>query len=193
MPRKPSQSDEALLDEILALLIQGGAEALTLRAAAERVALSPSTLIQRFGSRAEMIDRALRRSTQTIKAKLPSQPSESALIDWLVESAQAFQTRDQLIGQLALLAEDIRDTKSQRAAMARRHMEVIRKGIRMQLEGLACVDSQAGAMLIEAQWHGLIIQWGISGKGGLDTWMKSGLRKTIRFVLQKNLPLTNSC
>lgn len=185
MPRKKTLADEALLDLVLGLLIQGGADVLTLKSVSKQVGLSPSTLIQRFGNRETMIDRALQRATEKVKAstEVPQQASREALVCWLVDLANSFQTREQLVGSLSLLSQDLRDESSQRAKIARTHMATIRDGIASQLKALNCDDPENSASIVEAQWQGLVLQWGLSGTDSLQDWMRTGLEKILHLVL----------
>lgn len=170
MPRVKTISDEAVLDEALEVLLDGGPQGFTLPAVGRAVGLSPSTLVQRFGSKQGLIEAVLARSTEQLEAGLAEPTGD--LVDWLVSLARPMNTRARLAGSLAMLVDDVADPK--RAALARRHMDAIRTGIASFRDG----DGVEAAM-IEAHWHGLIIQWALSGEGELEGWLRAGLERLI--------------
>lgn len=62
MPRKRSVSDEAILDHALGLAEAAGPAALTFSALSAEVGLAPATLVQRFGTKAGLLQAALLRA-----------------------------------------------------------------------------------------------------------------------------------
>lgn len=177
MPRVKTIKDAQVLEQTLDLLIARGPHQLTLLEVGQAVGLSPSTLVQRFGSKDGLVQRTLEYATEQLERSLALMPDSGDarrdLIDWLITLASAFQTRDHVAGNLTLLIADLND--AQRRQSAARYTDAMRRGIERALRALGSPLPTFYAKLIEAQWHGLVIQWAIHGQGGLESWMREGL------------------
>lgn len=177
MPRVKTIKDAQVLEKTLDLLIVRGPHQLTLSEVGQAVSLSPSTLVQRFGSKDGLVQRTLEYATEQLERSIELMPDSGDarrdLIDWLITLASAFQTRDHVAGNLTLLIADLND--EQRRHSAARYTDAMRRGIERKLRALGSPLPTFYAKLIEAQWHGLVIQWAIHGQGGLESWMREGL------------------
>ncbi|HEX7134214.1 MAG TPA: TetR family transcriptional regulator [Iamia sp.] len=68
MPRKRSVSDEVILDHALGVAESRGPTALTFQALSAEVGLAPATLVQRFGTKAALLQAALLRAWDLLDA-----------------------------------------------------------------------------------------------------------------------------
>lgn len=181
MPRRKLRSDAEVLSLALEVLIEKGPHKVTLPDVGRATGLSPSTLIQRFGSKQKLVERLLRHSTELLSQNIERIPeladSREGLLLWLRDAARSLATRDQVAGNLALLMEDI--TLDDRRRDAKAHMNEFRRGIRRWLSGLGSKDPRQHTDLLEAHYHGLIIQWALHGRGSLGQHLDRGMGRLL--------------
>lgn len=184
MARTKSISDERVVDLAVDLLVDAGPQGFTLAALGARAGLSAATLLQRFGSRAALLERAIRRSSERLAASVPAPAAATveSLVSWLGGQTRGMETRQRLAGHMALLMEDLRAAGGRRALLANTHVLDMRAGIAKQLQAMGFIDADAAASTVEAHWHGLVIQWGLTGKGSLRSWVEAGLRRVIALL-----------
>ena len=181
MPRRKTLSDHDLLDQLAPVLLRLGMHRATLAALGRAVGLSPATLLQRFGSRVGVIEAVIDRLTDQLEAELaselPATPNPAGeLIDWLTSRAAILGDRAMLAGSLEVLGRDF--ALPERRVQAARHQRLVRSRIQRSLAatGVGLPQQEALAPVFEAHWHGLVIQWGLSGRGTLEDHVRSGLR-----------------
>lgn len=174
-----------MLDAALDLLSVDGLDGFTLPKVAKSVGLAPPTLLQRFGSKQQLVERALLRSTERLERAVKAIPDtgipQEDLVNWLVQLMAPIATRERVAGSLALLREDL--VNPDRHALAQRHMRAIRRGIRTKLTHLGSKSPDAHARLVEAHWHGLVLQWALCGSGSLPEWMGRGLNRILALIV----------
>jgi len=186
VPRHKRISDAELLDAVVQLIGEYGPEGFTLAQLGERVGLAPATLIQRFGSKKALIERAIghanaRLGRAVARVPVPAGNAEAALVEWLVELAAPFRTRELIASHLVFLRRDLLEPELR--AKAKRHSSLVRRRVRQFLEALepgAGASATPIALCLEAQWHGLVIQWAIAGHGSLEVWLRAGLTRVLR-------------
>ncbi len=186
MPRVKTISDDQLLDSALDVLLEHGPQGFTLPEVGRAVGLSPSTLIQRFGSKRKLLDKVLDRATSRMEGELADRPRTGDpgrdLVSWLVGLTEPPRTRRQVAGNLTLLVEDITDDA--RRVSAARHMQVMRDGIAAYLTALGSPSPQPHAAMLEAHWHGLVIQWAMTDVSvDLDAWVGDGLEALVALLV----------
>lgn len=182
VPRAKLVADAELLDVVIEVIGEKGPSGFTLAEVGSRVALSPSTLIQRFGTKQSLVARAIDRSNERLKAtvneaKVPRDAPLDGLVEWLADLAEPLRTRELLAAHLAFLRQDVLDAPARR--QARRHSRLVRRRIQQFLSassGGGYDDLEEVAAALEAHWHGLVIQWAIAGSGNLRGWLQHGLR-----------------
>lgn len=184
MARTKSIPDERVVELAVGLLVQAGPQGFTLAALGARAGLSAATLVQRFGSRAAVLERAIIRSSERMAISVPTAGAATvdALVGWLGAQTRGMETRQRLAGHMTLLMEDLRAAGGRRATLANAHVLEMRHGIAKQLQVMGFADAEAAATLLEAHWHGLVIQWGLAGKGSLRRWVEAGLRQAIALL-----------
>jgi AcrR family transcriptional regulator len=114
MPRPKILSDERVLDAAIALLRDGGAEALTFAALARHCGLSTATLVQRFGTKAELTRRALSRGwdqldEMTAESARARPRTPAGAVGLLLDLSRAYDGPETYESGLLLLREDLRD------------------------------------------------------------------------------------
>ncbi|KAF1017395.1 MAG: hypothetical protein GAK31_00660 [Stenotrophomonas maltophilia] len=71
--------------------------------------------------------------------------------------------------------EDLRDAEGTRGTLAGRHVLALRQALSSRLQALGVRQPEQAARMVEAHWHGLVLQWGLGGTGSLCRWMAAGL------------------
>lgn len=187
MPRTKRKTDREVLDALLPTILVVGIDRVTLKEMGAVVELSASTLLQRFGSRMELIEAALDRSTdmleQTLAEPRPDGVSaQEGLVRWLADLAHPISDRRLLVGSFQVLGRDI--LVEARNGRARRHLGLVRRRIETGLIEMGFDSASAGrnSVLVEAHWHGLVLQWAVHGEGPLDTWVRDGVLRLLEHL-----------
>jgi AcrR family transcriptional regulator len=176
MPRSKQQSDEAVLEAALPVIFRRGPGEFTLAEVAAAAGLAPATLIQRFGSKRGLMLAAVGHSTTQLSTALETLPTGSgadAVIQLFLASTPGLAEEDALADHLLWLSEDIRDPEMN--ALTRRHFEVFRKVLAERMPPLP-VAPEVAMRLIEAQWHGALMQWAVERQGHLVDYVAESLR-----------------
>ena len=113
MPRKRTISDEDLLDAALAIVHADGPGALSFASLAAEVGLASSTIVQRFGTKAALLQAALVRAwdhldAATAAAIARASRDRAGVVD-LLGSLSGQYDEDDFADQLIVLREDMRD------------------------------------------------------------------------------------
>jgi len=188
MPRPRTVSDEAVLDGVLALAHRVGPAKLTLAAAAREVGLSPATLIQRYGTKHELLLAADRRGVELWVTPVEQAEHPSPLdrvVEGLVGAVNPDMTPEGIANSVAMLqldlvepdfhAETLRGARQLRAALER-HLQAASIAGELR-DG---TDVEALAKLLETTYHGAMIGWALHREGSLATWMREQLEAVLR-------------
>lgn len=188
MPRSKSQSDEQVLDAALAILYSGGVARLTFAALADRCGLSAATLVQRFGSKAELTRRTLLHAWDKLQARtvelassVPKTPDGA--IELLVSLSHYDGDVETYAEGLLLLREDLRDPVLRRrgAAWEAALTSVIGE----------CFAAVPGApagigFALAAHWQGAMTWWAFGGQCPLDDYLADSLRALTAMLLRSS-------
>jgi AcrR family transcriptional regulator len=176
MARTKQRSDEALLDAAMPALFAKGPGEFTLGDVARAVGLSPATLVQRFGSKQGLVLAALeftnRRNFAALD-RLPPDKGAAAVIRIFVDRTPGPEHEHLLNDQLLWLRESMADGRIN--ALTRDYFEKFRQAIADRMPQLSIPAGHA-VLLLEAQWHGSLIQWGIGREGHLREFVERNLR-----------------
>lgn len=188
MPRPRTVSDEAVLDGVLALAHRVGPAKLTLAAAAREVGLSPATLIQRYGTKHELLLAADRRGVELWVTPVEEAEHPSPLdrvVEGLVGAVDPDMTPEGIANSVAMLqldlvepdfhAETLRGARRLRAALER-HLQAASIAGELR-DG---TDVGALAKLVETTYHGAMIGWALHREGSLAAWMREQLEAVLR-------------
>jgi AcrR family transcriptional regulator len=124
MPRRKSISDEDILDRALPVIARAGPAGFTLADIATEIGLSPATLLQRFGDKKTLVERAFGRDNERFAcwiADLPEGRGVAATLAVYRAATEAFDADPdpELAEHLLWLREDIRDSTFNALARAR--------------------------------------------------------------------------
>ena len=180
MPRPRTISDEAILDAVLALALRVGPARVTFAAAAAEAGLSPATLVQRFGTKRELLLAADKRGIDLWVGALDRSTAASPLeriVEGLVLAGDPAATPEQMANGVAMLqldlaqpdfhAETLRGARAVRDRIARDLAAAQAAG-----ELRPGTDVAALAKLVETTYHGAMIGWAIHRENTLADWMR---------------------
>jgi AcrR family transcriptional regulator len=180
MPRHKSISDEDLLDRALPVIGRLGPTGFTLADVARAVGVAPATLLQRFGDKQTLVERAFTRDNARFVGWLKTLPPErgvDAVVRIYSEATKLFGDNPSMADHLLWLREDIRDPAFNRLALERFRLfraEIVKRLPRMR------IPREAAARLLDAQYHGAVIQWALEPRGRLADFVKRSLKDWFR-------------
>jgi AcrR family transcriptional regulator len=161
MPRKRSVPDEVLLDAALTVVNSTGPRSLTFAALAERSGLAASTIVQRFSTKAGLLQAALLRAwdlldAATAAAVARAGPGPDGVVEMLVRlTGQYASDSSAYADQLLVLREDLRDPVLR--DRGRRWVATLAAAVEQRLDA---GDGTAGlGTLVIAQWQGTLTVW----------------------------------
>ena len=176
MPRNRTISDQDLLDGALLVVRASGPDALTFGALAPRVGLAPSTIVQRFGTKAALLQAALSRAWDRLDDETASAIDNAALgpagvIDLLVQLSGQYDP-DDFADQLLLLREDLRDPVLR--ARGRAWLVTLTEAIDQRLGRVTGGAAGLGELVV-AQWQGTLTVWGFTRQAALTSAVRTSL------------------
>jgi AcrR family transcriptional regulator len=179
-PRPRTISDEAILDAVLALALRVGPARVTFAAAAAEAGVSAATLVQRFGTKRDLLLAADKRGVDLWVGALDRSTATSPLarvVDGLVLAVDPEATPEQMANSLAMLqldladpdfhAETLRGARAVRARIGRDLSAALTAG-----ELRSGTDVVTLAELVETTYHGAMIGWAIHRENTLAHWMR---------------------
>ena len=175
MPRPKTRSDEDVLDGALTLLRAGR---LTFATLAETSGLSGATLVQRFGGKDGLRQRALllawdRLDARTAELAAASPMTAAGAVDLLVGLSGQYEEIDQYAENLLILREDLRDP-------------VLRaRGAAWERELIAALDARCGVgigPLLAAHWQGAVTWWAFRPDRPLDEALRESLERLVALL-----------
>ena len=181
MPRKRTVPDDDLADAALALVREAGPAALTFAALASRTGLAGSTIVQRFGTKAQLLRAALARAwdrleEETATATAEAAPGADGVVEMLVRLSGQYDPDDEFADQLLILREDLRDPVLR--ARGRAWLATLSDAIELRL-----VDAPGGAgglgVLVVAQWQGTLTVWSFRRDGALPDAVRVALESLV--------------
>jgi len=176
MARRKTISDEAVLDAAAKVMFAVG-PAFTLADVARAAGIAPATLVQRFGDKHGLTVAAIARDNaafETFLAAMPDGVGAEAVIAVFAAMFDGLDTdADRFADQLLWLRQDMRDPHLNR--LARERFAALRAAVAARMPPLPIASDEA-AHLVEAQWQGLLVQWGIEREGRLSDFVAAQLR-----------------
>lgn len=180
MPRPRTISDAAILDAVIALAQRVGPARVTFAAAAAATGLSAATLVQRFGTKRDLLLAADKRAVDRWIGALDHSTAASPLarvIEGLVLAVEAVATPEQMANSLGMLQLELADPDFHAETL--RGARAVRAGIEHGLAGaLAAGELRPGtdvatlAKLVETAYYGAMIGWAIHREATLADWMR---------------------
>lgn len=173
MGRRKTVSDGRVLEAALAVLGEGGRERFTLARVAAAAGVSAATLVQRFRTRDELLIAAAAYANGWLRGWLETQ-IHNDIPRLLADLAAGFGSAPRFGDHLAFLREDLSDPAL--AQLSGERMAAVRAAIGERLPGHPA-DRASAVELLEAHWHGAVIQWGIRPQGQVSTHVERSLRE----------------
>ncbi|WP_421950659.1 TetR/AcrR family transcriptional regulator [Pelagibacterium sp.] len=184
MPRQKAQSDDLVLRQALDLMYEQGPEMLTFAALSKRCGLSGATLVQRFGNKAILKQKALiiawdrlDADTARLAGSVPRTPEGA--IELLVGLTGQYGTIDTYAEGLLILREDLRDPQLRaRGAAWRDQLCAV----------LDACFAQSGVpagigLLAATHWQGALLWWGFDPKQSVERYVEQSLRDFVALIL----------
>jgi AcrR family transcriptional regulator len=180
MPRPRTVSDETILDAVIDLAHRIGPARLTFAAVAAQVGLSAATLVQRFGTKRDLLLAADSRGVDLWIGALDRAKAAAPLarvVEGLVLAVDGIATPARMANSVAMLQLDLADpdfhAETLRGARAvRSHIERDLAAALAVGELRPDVDVAALAKLVETTYHGAMIGWAVHREGTLADWMR---------------------
>lgn len=185
MPRRKGLSDEAVLDLALGVMTRGGPTGFTLADIGKATGLSPATLVQRFGGKAELVVAAFARDNDRFAKALTAAPKTrgpAAIIALFLMLTPSTTDVGAFADQLLWLRQDMRDPALN--ALARARFAALRSAIAERLPALPMSAADA-ARLVEAQWQGALNQWGLEPTGDLADFVATALADWFALAMRR--------
>jgi AcrR family transcriptional regulator len=176
MPRKRTIPDEVLLDAALGLVHRSGPAALSFAALASQVGLAGSTIVQRFGTKADLLQAALllawdRLDAATADAAATASSDAAGVVDMLVALSGQYEAND-FADQLLVLREDLRDPVLRARGDA--WIATLAAAVESRLAD-APGGSRGLGELVVAHWQGTLTVWSFTRPGPVDTTVRHAL------------------
>jgi AcrR family transcriptional regulator len=185
MPRPKILSDEDVLALAHRLIHEAGPEALTFARLAEASALSASTLVQRFKSKAGLVQATLlyawdRLDAKTAQLAATTPRSPGGAVDLLVALSRDYGGIEAYANGLLVLREDIRDP------VLRARGRAWKRALSGALD--ACFAEVRGAppgmgLLLASHWQGSLLWWSFEPCGRVERFVENSLMGFIAAVV----------
>jgi AcrR family transcriptional regulator len=182
MTRRKIISDGEVLDAAAKVMFAAG-PSFTLAEVATATGIAPATLVQRFGDKHGLVVAAIARDNAAFEAFLAGAPAGVGAEAVIAIFAAMFDgpdtDADHFADQLLWLRQDMRDPDLNRLARAR--FAALRAAVAARMPPLP-VPAEAAARLIQAQWEGALLQWGIEREGRLSEFVTEQLRVWFKII-----------
>jgi len=181
VPRPKTIPDEVLLDAALEIVRRSGPAALSFGPLAADVGLAPSTVVQRFGSKADLLQATLLRAWDRLDAATAAAMEATShdapgVVDLLVALSGQYQ-EDDFADQLMVLREDLRDPVLRARGAA--WIDTLADAIEERLRGAPGGPDGLGQLIV-AEWQGTLTVWGFTRPGPLPPLVRRSLQELLR-------------
>ncbi len=190
-PRPRTVDDATILDAAIRVLSRIGSERLTLADVGAEAGLSAATLVQRFGSKRELMLSLMRHATDGVDARFANAiaTTESPLEGLFAAAADRIESKEgpvTVANRLAFVLANMDDPDFQALAVedSRRAVEGYKQMIEKAVAGGELVegylDSTQLAQTIHAITFGSLITWSINSNGNLRSKIRRDLDVLLR-------------
>jgi AcrR family transcriptional regulator len=187
MPRPKRLPDLDVLDAAHRLIHRHGPEALTFASLAEACGLSPSTLVQRFRTKARLMQSALLHAwdgldgrTADLAAAMPRTPDGAIAL--LVALSADYGGIEAYADGLLVLREDLRDPVLRARGAAWK--AALSDALEARFADVPRAPPGIG-MLMAAQWQGSLLWWGFDPERDLQSFVDRDLRRFVSAILEE--------
>ena len=176
MARPRTISDEVVLDVALNLVRESGPDSLSFGTLAGRVQLAGSTLVQRFGTKANLLRSALllawdRLDADTDRALTRAGHGGTGVVEMLVMLSGQYRP-DTFADQLLILREDLRDPVLRARGQA--WLAVLSDAVEQRLAD-APGGSRGLGEIVLTHWQGTLTIWGFRRRGAISSQVRRSL------------------
>jgi len=184
LPRQRTVDDEAVLAAAARVIARDGPARLTLARVAAEVGLSAATLVQRFGSKRDLLLAVARHGGQALPdafdaARADHRSPLEALRAALGRLTSSVATPEAMANSVAFLQIDLSDPDFHAEALdaMRRTRERIREllGEAVAAGELRPCDTGRLAGAVQNAYNGALISWAIYREGAIDAWLHAEL------------------
>lgn len=181
MARPKAMSDESVLDTALAIMREGGPDALTFASLAKASGLSGATLVQRFGNKGRLKRQALLRAwdaldAETVRLSDAVPKSPEGAVQLLVGLTGQYGTIEQYAEGLLMLREDLRDSVLRARGTAWR--DKLTASLDACFAGRRDIPEGMG-LLIATHWQGDLLWWSFDPAETVQDHVKASLERFI--------------
>jgi AcrR family transcriptional regulator len=185
MPRPKTLTDEDVLESAHHILHERGPEGLTFAALAAACGLSAATLVQRFGSKAELVRSTLlhawdRLDEKTARLAAITPRTPEGAIKLLVELSRSYGDIEAYAEGLLVLREDLRDPALRARGAAWK--KVLSAALDDCFSKVPHAPRGIG-LLMAAQWQGSLLWWSFDPRGRVENHVRNGLKHFVVAVL----------
>lgn len=189
MPRPKTIPNDELLEAGLDIVHRSGPAALSFGALAGRVGLAGSTIVQRFGTKANLLRATLlhawdRLDAATEAAASAAPPDAAGVVDLLVSLTGQYEAND-YADQLMVLREDLRDPVLRGRGEA--WIATLVESIERRLHDVPGGAAGLGEFIV-AQWQGTVAVWGFTRAGPLPDVVRCALETLLPRLLTPAAP-----
>lgn len=181
MPRPKTLSDRDVLDAAHRLIHESGPDALTFASLARACGLSSSTLVQRFRSKAGLIQSTLlhawdRLDAKTARLAATVPKTADGAIEMLVALSRDYGGIESYAEGLLILREDLRDPVLRARGAA---WKASLSGALDDCFARTPHAPQGIGLLMASQWQGSLLWWSFDPQGSVETFVEDGLRRFV--------------
>mgnify|MGYP000320988536 CR=1 FL=1 len=184
MPRPKLLSDAEVLAGTYALLHEAGPEALTFARAAAATGLSASTLVQRFATKAGLMQATLlhawdRLDAKTARLAATSPKTPRGAVELLVGLSGDYGGVEAYAEGLLILREDIRDPVLRARGTAWRR--ALSAALDERFQAVPAAPPAIG-LLLATHWQGSLLWWSFDPRGTVEHYVAESLERFIAAV-----------
>jgi AcrR family transcriptional regulator len=185
MPRPKTLPDDDVLDAAHRLMHEHGPDGLTFASVAQVCGLSASTLVQRFKSKAGLVQSALLQAwdrldekTATLAAAAPNTPAGA--IELLVGLSRDYGGIEAYAEGLLVLREDFRNP------VLRARGALWKEALSSALDDCFAEVPQAPpgiGLLIASQWQGSLLWWAFEPQEPVEDFVEDSLKRFVAAIV----------
>jgi AcrR family transcriptional regulator len=188
MPRPKTLPDDDVLAAAHRLMHEHGPDALTFARVAQACGLAASTLVQRFKSKAGLVQSTLLHAWDRLDAKtarlavtVPKTPEGA--IELLVKLSSEYGDIETYAEGLLVLREDLRDPALRARGAAWK--ESLSRALEECFSEVPHAPRGIG-LLIASQWQGSLLWWGFDPRQDVERFVEDSLRRFVAAVVRSD-------
>ena len=192
MGRPQTVSDAEIISATSVAIAHHGVGRLTLADVAAVAGISPAALVQRFGSKHQLLVAVAREARVGVDAAFAGAVASpgartKALIDLFGRFVASIDSPEVLANHVSFLQLDLVDDELRE--LAQLQAQGVLQGIRRLLDAavdageLVATDTRRLSAAVHTTYNGALITWALTGKGKLPTWVK----REVAFALEPYL------